>query len=525
MGIKLNEAMNVGGLKRCKIIAGQEEILKEVDNVTIMEVPDITRWLEGKELLLTSFFAQKDSSEQKKIIKQLHESKITALAIKPFHYLGEIPKFILEEAKKYNIPIIEIPKDVSYLDILSPVMSAIYNNQSITRNNVEKFNKILREIAMNGGDISDFIKTLESITQKSITIESWLPYPEIPSVSFQLDPLTNKEKNTMEVMQRPISLKRIYNNDYFKCIVAPIVIEGMLYGYVTCWNYNEEELQMYLSLLEQTSMLISLELLRIKMKHDIKRQYKNEFIQELLFNNSMNIKDLIEKGKNYHFNNEKIYSCILLPNKNYVSLSDINNVIFKEWPDAIVGEIRDYICIMFPFYEGKKINWKSQCKYLYDYLDTYIGKDFVSIMGVGSLQTGVKGVRESFTQAEQALKIGQQISFQTNQPKKSFFYDELGVYRLLGKLTKEEEGDELYNKTIKKLSAYDQKRGQELVETLEAYFQHNEMLKKTASALFIHVNTLKYRLQKISTLTGHSLGDIHGKTLLYLGLKINNFLK
>src|SRR5699024_5924125 len=157
MGIKLNEAMNVGGLKMCKIIAGKEEILKEVDNFTIMEVHDITRWIEGKELLLTSFFAQKDSNEQKKIIKQLHESKITALAIKPFHYLGEIPKFILEEAKKYNIPIIEIPKDVSYLDILSPVMSAIYNNQSITRNNVEKFNKILREIAINVVDISDFI--------------------------------------------------------------------------------------------------------------------------------------------------------------------------------------------------------------------------------------------------------------------------------------------------------------------------------------------------------------------------------
>jgi len=529
MGLNLKDAMNIGGLKKCKVLADKVKLSEEIKNVTIMEVPDVTRWLKGGELLLTSFLAQQNSKEQKKLIKQLHQNKITALAIKPYHYLGEIPEFIIEEAEKYNIPIIEIPKDVSYLDILSPIMSAIFNKESIKQSNTEEFNKTLREIAMNGGTINDFIKTLESMTQKSITIESWLPYVEIPNTSLQLESLPNKERKTIETIQRPISLQRTYKDKNFKCIVAPIFIEGILYGYITCWNYYKEELQIYLSLLEQTSVLISLEFLRIKMKYDIERQYKNEFLQELLFNNSMSIHDLIERGANYHFDNKKTYSCILLSekyekrnsqNKHYVTFDEINNTIFKEWPYAIVGNIRDYICVFLPFNEVDETNWKDKCKYLYSYLETYLGKNIFSITGIGSPQASVQGVRSSFTQAEQALKLGQQIS---SNSKKIIFYDELGVYQFLGNLVNEHEGDELYNGTVKILSTYDEKRGQELVKTLESYFQNDEQIKKTASCLFIHVNTLKYRLQKISTLTGYSLSETHGKTILYLGIKIKDF--
>src|SRR5699024_8121741 len=227
-------------------------------------------------------------------------------------------------------------------------------------------------------------------TQKSITIESTLPYVEIPNTSLQLESLPNKERRTIETIQRPISLQRTYKDKNFKCIVAPIFIEGILYGYITCWNYYKEELQIYLSLLEQTSVLISLEFLRIKMKYDIERQYKNEFLQELLFNNSMSIHDLIERGANYHFDNKKTYSCILLSekyekrnsqNKHYVTFDEINNTIFKEWPYAIVGNIRDYICVFLPFNEVDETNWKDKCKYLYSYLETYLGKNIFSITG------------------------------------------------------------------------------------------------------------------------------------------------
>ncbi|MDY0395496.1 helix-turn-helix domain-containing protein [Virgibacillus halophilus] len=126
-------------------------------------------------------------------------------------------------------------------------------------------------------------------------------------------------------------------------------------------------------------------------------------------------------------------------------------------------------------------------------------------------------MRESFTQAEHAFKLGKEM---TNSYAITF-YEDLGVYRLLGELIGNEGLLDFFHDTVGKLIKYDESHNLKLVETLMAYFKHNENLKETSGSLFIHVNTLKYRIQKIASLTGYSLNDTEGKMMLYLGLKIN----
>ncbi|GGP16422.1 PucR family transcriptional regulator [Oceanobacillus neutriphilus] len=526
MGITLESAMKIGGLKKCRILTGEKGLSKTIDNVTITEVPDITRWLKGKELLLTSFFAKNEPSDQKQFIQQLSAINTSALAIKPYHYLGEIPDFILEEAEKYSLPIIEIPEDVSYLDILSPVMSAIFNNKALLQDDMEQANKILREVSINGGRVNDFIEALEFLTRSIVTIESWLPFINLPNPSFEIAPISEEMIREMELIKHPIRLKRKRNGEEIPCIVAPILLDGVMYGYITSWGYKVENLQLYLSILEQASVFLSLEFLRLKVKHDVEQQYKDDFIQELLFNRSMNFQDLIGKGKKYQFDNEKMYTCILFVtgqkehrnrNVDTTTITRVDYIIRQQWSDAIVGNIRDYICIIFPVGDSTKTVWKDQCNALCNYLDTYVERHFVSYMGVGLIYKGITGLRESFVQAENALKLGRYLV----NPKTITFYEDLGVYRLLGALIGSQELTDFFNKTVGKLIEYDKSHHLKLIETLKAYFEYNENLKETSHFLFIHVNTLKYRMRKIASITGYSLNDTDGKMMLYIGLKIN----
>lgn len=60
MGVTIREAMQVGGLLRCKVVAGESALDKEIQYITVMEVPDVIQWLKGNELLLTSLYAIKD---------------------------------------------------------------------------------------------------------------------------------------------------------------------------------------------------------------------------------------------------------------------------------------------------------------------------------------------------------------------------------------------------------------------------------------------------------------------------------
>lgn len=59
-----------------------------------------------------------------------------------------------------------------------------------------------------------------------------------------------------------------------------------------------------------------------------------------------------------------------------------------------------------------------------------------------------------------------------------------------------------------------------LRRTLAAWFRHNVQPLATSKALFIHRNTLEYRLNRISELTGLDLGNFDDRLLLYVALQL-----
>ena len=60
-----------------------------------------------------------------------------------------------------------------------------------------------------------------------------------------------------------------------------------------------------------------------------------------------------------------------------------------------------------------------------------------------------------------------------------------------------------------------------LRRTLAAWFRHNVQPLATSKALFIHRNTLEYRLNRISELTGLDLGNFDDRLLLYVALQLD----
>lgn len=59
---------------------------------------------------------------------------------------------------------------------------------------------------------------------------------------------------------------------------------------------------------------------------------------------------------------------------------------------------------------------------------------------------------------------------------------------------------------------------QELLGTLEAYFTHGLSISETARALFIHRNTLLYRLDRVAELTGYNPREFTAAVQLYLAI-------
>lgn len=102
--------------------------------------------------------------------------------------------------------------------------------------------------------------------------------------------------------------------------------------------------------------------------------------------------------------------------------------------------------------------------------------------------------------------------------------DELGIYGLLFHQAGRSELRAFVRRTIGPVLDYDARRGGELAHTMLTYFSRDASLTKAAADLFIHVNTLYQRIDRISSLLGP--GWRHGDQALqvHLALKVNAVL-
>ena len=122
---------------------------------------------------------------------------------------------------------------------------------------------------------------------------------------------------------------------------------------------------------------------------------------------------------------------------------------------------------------------------------------------------------EVYQQAVQAMKLAQRLRL-----NHLVEYDSLGVYQLLTQLDDIPAVHQFSEQVIGPLVEYDRKHRSTLVETIAAYFAHHGNISQTAESLFIHRNTLLYRLERIQELTKHDLEQADTRLSLHLALKL-----
>ncbi|MGW5269831.1 PucR family transcriptional regulator [Rhodococcus sp. NPDC003994] len=98
-------------------------------------------------------------------------------------------------------------------------------------------------------------------------------------------------------------------------------------------------------------------------------------------------------------------------------------------------------------------------------------------------------------------------------------YADLGVDRLLALDGNAEEVERLIRDWLGDLLSYDRRHGTELVPTLAAYLDHGGKYADTATTLTIHRNTLRYRISRITEISGHDLNDVEKQLNLHLATR------
>lgn len=135
-------------------------------------------------------------------------------------------------------------------------------------------------------------------------------------------------------------------------------------------------------------------------------------------------------------------------------------------------------------------------------------------IALGNYFTGEGSIARSYRTARTTMSVGKQRM----PDQRSFFYQDLVLPVLLDSLRGGWQANEL-SRPLAKLKAMD--NNGLLRRTLISWFSHNVQPSATARSLFIHRNTLEYRLNRISELTGLDLGNFDDRLLLYVALQLD----
>lgn len=124
-------------------------------------------------------------------------------------------------------------------------------------------------------------------------------------------------------------------------------------------------------------------------------------------------------------------------------------------------------------------------------------------LAFGSSYQALKDMSLSFKEAKQVLYYISKVDPENHIA----CFDQLTLYRLFFDIRDRlpEAASVFVDRNLENLMEYDEKNGAELIHTLKYYLQNNCNLIKTADALYIHRNTLIYRLNLIKRTLNHDL--------------------
>ena len=129
MQLTVDEARTFGGLKECKLLAGEKGLNRVIRCVDSMEIPDIRQWLQQGEFLVTTGYALKDNSEALvQAVEALADKNGSGLALKT-RFIGEISGSVLERAEELGIPIFEMPAEMPTISLTEPLVRRVITGE------------------------------------------------------------------------------------------------------------------------------------------------------------------------------------------------------------------------------------------------------------------------------------------------------------------------------------------------------------------------------------------------------------
>ncbi|HDR8142832.1 TPA: PucR family transcriptional regulator ligand-binding domain-containing protein [Bacillus cereus] len=534
--MKLYDIMKIPIFNQAKLIAGHKGVEQEVYTVNMMDAPDIIHFLKKNELLVTSAYHFKDDMYAlRELIIQMKKQGCTALGIKTKRFLQEIPEEIISLADEIYFPIIELPFDIGLGDLVNQTLSYILDMRTNELHQAMQIHQQFSNHIISGKGINMILENLSSLIQLPVVLLDYHLRP-ISEHNNTKASIQNLKKFFINGRKLPLSTIEILTFSLLTktrdtVSIFPIYTQNNQYSYLVIDGFISPLNRSMVLAVEQAANVLAFELIKEHSLRQYSRRIQDEFFTNVINSVFSTQDEIINLGKEFNLSFDQKYICIIGKidikefTMSFMEYQEEKDLIY----DLIEEELNSYTANVHLFIKDDMyvllvncdVIWRqtekermiSLLKNIQVKIYTYFQKSIS--FGIANSSEQLLHISHSFKEATDAFYYGEMSG------SKEFIeiYQAKEISAIL-RMIPQEQLKKFYESTLHSLANENEKDHAVLLHTLSVYLETHCAISETAKRLFLHRNTVIYRLEKCEEILGRNIKDPNETLQLRIAFRI-----
>ena len=524
-GFTVGELLADEVMAGAELIAGEHGLDRRVRALNVMTRPDIARWLKTDEFLLaTGYPLPRDDDGQAALMRELHALGLAGIGVKLDRYLPDLSDAVVATAEELGLPLVRIPEQIRFDDILSRGFSTIVNRQAVALEQTYDLHQTFLSVTLSGGGLDELAGELSHLLGEAGVLIS----DQHGTIRAQAGDVSAAEELGLLADGRLTTEKLHHEGERDMTaaqgwIFRPVRAGALQHGFVLAFGGQRGFGDYGQVAIDQAAVVAALEFTRDLAVGAVERQFSSNALYELMTSASSEIADSAARGFGFGWDLDREVVVLVsrkddaderptdaqerLANERAVEFW-VSAVHSKDHQAAAAGLGAELVAVI-----AADQGTPAVARSIRSELSQFVRGDYA--VGISRPHLGPLGIPHAYQEARVALRVGQRMQGHGAITA----YDDLGLFKLLAQV-EEPELQTFADETLGPLMALPEPERGELIKTLETLIEHNMNMAETARHLHYHYNTLRYRLAKLERLLGPFSSSTASAVKVFVALQI-----
>lgn len=536
----LAEVLALPRFSDLQLLSSHSNLTQPLESVEITETPDVADFIPKNVMILTTAMIYKDDQEKlKPFIDSLKQAECTALGIKVGRFLDEISPEIVAYASAVDLPLIKIPSTQPLGGLLHEIVGYLRDSKTEQMSVAFDIQKRFSTLLMQDVDATRFIAEFAKILNAPIILLSpWQQviahsnyfYGNQKSAEFFIEQLS---KDHFQQLAQEKKIFRLQDERQENIQVAgfPIRVNDYFPYYLLVLSPEQIPYPISEFAIDQAILVLTFMLFKNQKIAESFEHLKTDFLDRLLDTHQEALskhQNWLELWKNYRLINSDYYQLAIVygvtipENETHIRYQQAEGQLIFQWlkeqlpeilPDVALFKLKNQNKSILIF-QSKKNDHLMILQNLAERLQQAL--PITIRFALGNAYENLEDLPNSYIEASSTLEA----SLHAQKPATVQLFHPKGLAGLFEKIGTEDV-EYFCQQQLKELAYPTEPTLQELRKTLKVFLDFNCEITKTANALYLHRNTIKYRMNQCEKLLDTSIQEPETSLLLRVALELS----